>query len=114
MTHGGEALSLAAAGAGLDELMEVRGLAPRHAILVAAEEEPSGLLARSLLQQELLRRGVLFTGGQFICAAHTDAQIDETLAAFAEACAILAEALAADSVAARQDRARLGERRERL
>jgi len=132
-THGGEALSLAAAGAvldviregevlphvwelgarlrdgqnaiiaeaGLDELMEVRGLAPRHAILVADEEEPSGLLARSLLQQELLRRGVLFTGGQFICAAHTDAQIDETLAAFAEACAILAEALAADSVAAR-------------
>lgn len=134
LTHGGEALSLAAAkavleivhkgevtehvwrlgarlrdtqseliaSAGLETLIEVRGLAPRQAFLFSASPgDPEGLLVKSLLQQELLRRGILFAGSQFLSAAHTDAHVDETLDAFREAIEIVREATEAGDAAAR-------------
>jgi glutamate-1-semialdehyde aminotransferase len=128
-THGGEALSLAAARAVIDTLRtepvhehlwrlgarlqaEIGALVERHGVgewvsvggaapwtLVLVSEpapDPRGLPAKTLLQQELLKRGVLYNGSHFVSYAHTDADVDETVAAYDEALGILAQALPGD------------------
>ena len=124
-THGGEALSLAAANAVLDELtpelyealfsrgerlragiqdgideagvgelVTIGGAAPRTVTVVREPASSGGqLLARSIVQQELLKRGVLFNGSNFICAAHTDDDIDHAVESYREAFGVLADAL---------------------
>ena len=127
-THGGEVLSLAAAGAVLDQLdaeayrflyakgerlragieqavsasgveewVTVGGAAPR---IVVSVREPGGgateLPAKTLVQQELVKRGVLFNGSNFICLAHSDEDLDQAVDAYRAAFALLAEGLAGD------------------
>ena len=48
------------------------------------EPNPDGLTlpAKSLVQQEMIKRGVLFNGSNFICWAHTDADIDAAIEAY--------------------------------
>jgi glutamate-1-semialdehyde aminotransferase len=124
-THGGEALSLAAARAtldilgkaashehlwargsqlqaGLNELVArwelepwvtVGGAAPWTLVAVKEPREAEGLPAKALLQQELLKRGVLFNGSHFICLAHLEEHIDAALDAYDGAFAALAAAL---------------------
>jgi glutamate-1-semialdehyde aminotransferase len=128
-THGGEALSLAAARATLDVLatepvhqhlwrlgrrladglraaiashdlqdwVSCGGAAP-WTIVGVREPQPNGatLPAKSLLQQELLRRGVLFNGSNFISYAHTDADIDVAIEAYEAALEVLGSALPDD------------------
>jgi glutamate-1-semialdehyde 2,1-aminomutase/spore coat polysaccharide biosynthesis protein SpsF len=110
-THGGEALSLAAAGAVLDTLVDGRVLAEiekrgermltgiadaieRHGVgdrvrvggepqrAVVAFAGDDHLVVRSWVQQTLIEHGVLFNGSMLICARHTDEDIDRALAAF--------------------------------
>ena len=132
-THGGEALSLAAALAtlcvierdevipaiwrtgerlvsGVRMLIERRrleahvaclGLPPRTSVLFYDTEGQDSLELKSLLQQECVKRGVLFTGSQFISAAHTDDDIDFTLAVYDEALAELEDAIAGEDIAER-------------
>jgi glutamate-1-semialdehyde aminotransferase len=128
-THGGEALSLAAARATLDVLASepvhehlwrlggvlgdgVRTAIARHGLsewvtcsgaapwtIVAVRETEPGrdvLPAKSLLQQEMIKRGVLFNGSNFISYAHTDADIAEALDAYDAALHRLASALPND------------------
>lgn len=117
-THGGECLSLAAAKAVLAAVKEtdvveqiweigrelgqgIRELITEHRIASAVEctGEPARLVVgihdndlgvRSLLQQELARRHILFNGSLFPTPAHTRTDIEETLAAFDEAFAVVA------------------------
>jgi glutamate-1-semialdehyde 2,1-aminomutase/spore coat polysaccharide biosynthesis protein SpsF len=118
-THGGEALSLAAAGAVLDELADGRvlteietrgqrmltgiaGAIERHDVgdRVRAGGEPQRavvafagddqLVVKSWVQQVLVERGVLFNGSMLICARHTDDDVDRALAGFDTALAALA------------------------
>jgi glutamate-1-semialdehyde 2,1-aminomutase/spore coat polysaccharide biosynthesis protein SpsF len=125
-THGGEALSLAAARATLDVLqaepvhdhlwrlgrrladgvreqvtrhglqdwVTVGGAAPWTLVLVR-EPHPGdgGLPAKSLVQQEMLRRGVLYNGSNFISYAWEDGDVDEVVAAYGGAFERLAAAL---------------------
>ena len=56
--------------------------------------------ARTLIQQELLKRGVLYNGAHFISWSHTDADVAETLAAYDAASRSLAGALPDDVPAA--------------
>jgi glutamate-1-semialdehyde 2,1-aminomutase/spore coat polysaccharide biosynthesis protein SpsF len=132
-THGGEALSLAAAIAtlrvlerddvipmlwrrgeslvsGLRSLVEQHGLdgrvvclgyAPRTAVLCRDGDGRDSLELKSLFQQECIKRGVLFTGSQFISAAHTDDDVRRTLEVYDEALGELAEAVAHGDAAAR-------------
>jgi len=51
------------------------------------------LPAKSLLQQEMLKRGVLFNGSNFISYAHTPEDIELVSAAYSEAFEVLAGAL---------------------
>jgi glutamate-1-semialdehyde aminotransferase len=129
-THGGETLSLAAAGAVLDRLderayeslysngerlragiqgavdetglgswVEVSGAAPRIVVTIREPSLPeagSGLAAKTLVQQELVKRGVLFNGSNFICLAHAREDIDLAIAAYGEAFALLREGLDGD------------------
>lgn len=126
ITHGGETLSLAAAQATLDVMMNepvhdhlwtqgrrlangicnaikrhdlgewvrISGLAPRT--IVQVREPADGLLAKSLLQQEMLKQGVLFNGNNFISYAHTAEDIDLAVEAYDHAFEVLASALPGD------------------
>lgn len=118
-THGGETLSLAAAAAVLDTLadgsvlagIEARGrrmldglveLVATHGVgdsvriggepqrAVVAFGGPDQLVVRSWVQQRLIEEGVLFNGSMFVCARHSDADVDRALAAFDSAFSSLA------------------------
>jgi glutamate-1-semialdehyde aminotransferase len=120
-TFGGEALSLAAAAATLDEIARLdvpAELARRGAVLRAGIEEllrartidwvrcvgldcrtmlvfedrpgADPLVQRSLVQQELLRRGILWHGFHNLSSAHGDDEIATVLAAYGPALDVLA------------------------
>jgi glutamate-1-semialdehyde aminotransferase/spore coat polysaccharide biosynthesis protein SpsF (cytidylyltransferase family) len=124
-TFGGEAVSLAAAIATIQELQEKNviahlwqqgktlqdgynvlagacglsavtqcvGYAPRTLMTFQDAERCSALLQRSLLQQELVKRKVLFLAGANIMFTHTDADVEHTLRAYCVALEYLAEAV---------------------
>jgi glutamate-1-semialdehyde aminotransferase len=123
-THGGEALSLAAARATLDLLdddafamlhakgerlrgaiaasiaahdlgahVSIDGEAPRTVVAIREPDAGGDLVARSLVQQELAKRGVLFNANNFICLAHSDEDLDQAAAAYDAAFARLADGL---------------------
>lgn len=122
-TFGGEALSLAAAKATIEDLRELdvparlessgrrlmdgynaiaaklglehtraRGLPCRSLITFdAVAGDP--LLQKSLVQQELIRHGVLWTGFNNLCLAHGEAEIDHVLLAYERALTTLSKAI---------------------
>ena len=119
-THGGEALSLAAAAAVLDSLADgailreirhrggrmlngIRGLIHEHGVSdhvrVGGEPERAvvgfagkdPLIVKSWVQQCLAEAGVLFNGSMFICARHVDADVDLALQGFDAAFSVIAQ-----------------------
>ncbi len=123
-TFGGEALSLAAAKATIEELRELevprrleyagrqlqegydhlafkKGLShtkvvglPCRSMVTFDASAGDPLLQKSLVQQELLRHGVLWTGFHNLCLAHGEAEIDHVLKAYDRALDALSTALA--------------------
>jgi glutamate-1-semialdehyde aminotransferase len=121
-TFGGEALSLAAAKATIGQLREKNvpaalartGARLREGYLAAAKEAGCdftncfGMDARtivtfdakggnplelkSLMQQEMIKRGVLWGGFHNVAYAHTDADVEHTLAAYRQALPIVVRA----------------------
>jgi glutamate-1-semialdehyde 2,1-aminomutase/spore coat polysaccharide biosynthesis protein SpsF len=120
MTHGGETLSLAAAAAvldtvadgtvlgtverlgrrminGLRDLVSTHGVGDRVRIggepqrAVVAFAGADNLVVRSWVQQRLIEEGCLFNGSMFICARHTEADIEQALGAFDSAFKALAD-----------------------
>ena len=87
----------AIAAHGLEDWVTCSGAAP-WTIVGVREPHPrdDALPAKSLLQQEMLRRGVLFNGSNFISYAHTDADVAEAVAAYDAAFGRLARALPDD------------------
>jgi glutamate-1-semialdehyde aminotransferase len=88
--------------AGIGEWVSIDG-APQRTVVVIAETQPSprGLLARTLVQQEMAERGVLFNANNFICLAHSDEDLDQTIDAYAAAFARLAEGIASGDIESR-------------
>jgi glutamate-1-semialdehyde aminotransferase len=78
---------------GLSEHTRCIGLAPRTVMTFTDEAGTESLLFKSLFQQECLKRGVLFAGGQNICYSHSGADIEHTLRAYRAALEILSEAI---------------------
>ncbi|MBI9074769.1 MAG: aminotransferase class III-fold pyridoxal phosphate-dependent enzyme [Desulfatibacillum sp.] len=132
-TFGGETVSLAAAKATINELMDPKvylhlwelgqilkdgvtvlanefklqdhikcqGLDPRTLVSFTDKNGEESLVLKSLFQQECLKRGVLFSGGQNICYSHSYGDIEHTLRAYRAAMEILADAIIKDDVASR-------------
>jgi glutamate-1-semialdehyde 2,1-aminomutase/spore coat polysaccharide biosynthesis protein SpsF len=69
------------------------GLSPRTVVTFKDERGEDSLLLKSLFQQECIRRGVLFSGGQNMCYSHNDADIDHTLRVYRTAMEILGDAI---------------------
>jgi glutamate-1-semialdehyde aminotransferase/spore coat polysaccharide biosynthesis protein SpsF (cytidylyltransferase family) len=77
----------------LASLTDCAGLPPWTVVTFADHGSWAGLQLKTLFQQEMLRSRILFSGSQFISLAHTDADIDKTLAAYADAMRTLRFAL---------------------
>lgn len=78
----------------LQDWVSCSGAFPWTIVSVREPHFEEGILpAKSLLQQELLRRGVLFNGSNFISYAHTPDDIEFVTDAYGEALAVLAQAL---------------------
>ncbi|HEY4240291.1 MAG TPA: aminotransferase class III-fold pyridoxal phosphate-dependent enzyme [Kofleriaceae bacterium] len=126
-TFGGEALSLAAAEATLGELrrrdvpasLARQGTRLREGYTAICRERgyeftsctgmaarplvgfqtPDPLLAKSFVQQELIRRGVLWSGFHNLAWAHRDGDIDYLLGCYREILPLLADHVAAGTLA---------------
>jgi glutamate-1-semialdehyde aminotransferase len=86
--------------ASVADWVRVSGAAPRTVVTIREPEGAGpGLLAKTLVQQELLKRGVLFNGSNFICAAHSEEDIDLAIDAYGGAFQRLAEGLEGDLAA---------------
>jgi glutamate-1-semialdehyde 2,1-aminomutase len=67
--------------------------------IVSVREPESGgatLPAKSLIQQEMIKRGILFNGSNFISYALTEADVDAAIDAYGAAFQVLASALPED------------------
>ena len=118
-THGGEALSLAAARAVLDVVADgtvLGDIEAKGAVLMAALQAavadhgvgdritvtgepqravvgftgPAPLITKSWVQQAMQDAGFLFNGSMFICSRHSAADLTAAAAAFSAACAVVA------------------------
>lgn len=85
---------------GLANITDCIGLAPWTVVTFADHGPWTGLQLKTLFQQEMLRRGILFSGSQFISLAHTEAEVDRTIAAYATAMRTLRFALDSSLVGA--------------
>jgi len=74
---------------------------PARGMIVYDDKGGQSLLMKSLVQQELIKRGILWSGFHNMCYSHTEADLDYTLIAYGEALAELKSALEADDLAAR-------------
>jgi glutamate-1-semialdehyde 2,1-aminomutase/spore coat polysaccharide biosynthesis protein SpsF len=88
---------------GVSDWVSCSGAAP-WTIVSVRELDPAAptLPVKSLLQQEMVKRGVLFNGSNFISYAHTDADIDAAIDAYGAAFDVLSGALP-DEVEAQLD-----------
>jgi glutamate-1-semialdehyde aminotransferase len=69
------------------------GLAPRTALLFQDEFGNNSLLLKSLFQQEVLKRGILFGAAHCVSYSHSMEDVDMTLAAYQEALLVLKQAV---------------------
>ncbi|MGH7929456.1 MAG: aminotransferase class III-fold pyridoxal phosphate-dependent enzyme, partial [Candidatus Binatia bacterium] len=83
---------------GLENFVRCAGLPPRTVVSFFDESGRESLLIKSLFQQECLKRGVLFAGGQNICFSHTDEDIEYTLRVYRAALEIIGEAIRQSNV----------------
>lgn len=93
---------------GLEKVTDCAGLAPWTVVTFAEQAPWSAMQLKTLFQQEMLRRGILFSGSQFISLAHDDADIARTVTAYSEAMRTLRFALDSSIV----DRLTLGKTNE--
>lgn len=80
---------------------ECIGLPPRTLITFKDEQGIESLLMKSLFQQECLKQGILFSGGQNICFSHSDLDIEKTLQVYRIAMEILADSIRNEKIAER-------------
>ncbi|HEY8583112.1 MAG TPA: aminotransferase class III-fold pyridoxal phosphate-dependent enzyme, partial [Capillimicrobium sp.] len=82
----GDAVAAAIADAGVGDWVSIGGAPARTVVQIREPGDPAdGLVARSVVQQEMLRHGVLFNGNNFMSLAHEPADLDRTVAAYAAA-----------------------------
>jgi glutamate-1-semialdehyde aminotransferase len=83
---------------GLAGFTDCQGLPPWTIVTFADHAPWTGLQLKTLFQQEMIRRGVLFSGSQFLSLAHGDADIARTVDAYREAMKVVKFALEIQAV----------------
>lgn len=79
---------------GLSDYTQCIGMAPRTFIQFHDPDEAIPMLhLKSLFQQEVVKRGILFNGNHLLTYSHTEADIDYTVQVYREALDVLAAAL---------------------
>src|SRR5262249_13729324 len=78
-----------AAVAGLERRAQCIGLPPRTVVTFTGEAGDESLTMKSLWQQEMIKRGILVGAGFNMSYAHSDDDIDRTLAACEESLDVL-------------------------
>ena len=78
-----------AAKLGLTEATSCEGLDAKSAVQFYDYGGYSGMELKSLFQQEVIQRGILFNGEHMLCLSHSDEDIERTTHAYREALAIL-------------------------
>jgi glutamate-1-semialdehyde aminotransferase len=86
---------------GLGSLVQCVGLPPRTVVTFKDASGADSLALRSLFQQEMVRRGMLFLVGFNPTFAHGDAEIDQTLGACRDVLREVKSAVESDSVTQR-------------
>jgi glutamate-1-semialdehyde 2,1-aminomutase/spore coat polysaccharide biosynthesis protein SpsF len=74
---------------GLEGFTDCAGLPPWTVCRFFDHGGQEGLALKSLFQQEMLKRGVLFSGSQFICYEHSDQDVQRTIDAYEAAFTML-------------------------
>lgn len=82
---------------GLENLTKCVGYNCRS-MVVFAPEAGNGLEVKALMQQEMIKRGVLWAGFHNMCFSHTDEDINYTLSAYREVIPIIKQAIENQSV----------------
>lgn len=77
------------ARSGLTGYVDCAGLPPWTICVFADHEGQEGLAMKSLFQQEMIKRGVLFSGSQFVCHEHSDEDVQRTIDAYEATFAVL-------------------------
>lgn len=78
---------------GLGDQIKCVGLPPHTVIAFDCGNQVDELILKSLLQQEVIKRGVLSAGYHNICFTHSDDDIDQTLRVYRSAMEVLVRAL---------------------
>ena len=74
---------------------------PARGLIVFDDKGGQSLLMKSFVQQELIKRGILWSGFHNMCYSHTEADLDYTLAAYSEVLALFKAALQDDELESR-------------
>ncbi len=85
----------------MQDYVKCIGLAPKSMVSFHETNDISPQALKSLFQQEVIRRCIMFNGNQFISFSHTDIDIQETLQAYEEALATLSDAVRDNNVESR-------------
>ena len=74
---------------GLEDFTACVGLPPWTICQFFDHDGQEGLAMKSLFQQEMLKRKILFSGSQFLCYQHSEADIQQTIDAYEAAISVL-------------------------
>jgi glutamate-1-semialdehyde 2,1-aminomutase len=85
---------------GIRDITHCKGF-PARGLIVFDDKNGQSLLMKSLVQQEMIKRGVLWSGFHNMCYAHSQADLDYTLGAYSEVLPILKAALENEDLEAR-------------
>ena len=80
------------------EWLRLEGPTCRFAVVPLPGRGVDVLLVRSIVQQELMRRGVFFGGAHVFSAAHDERALEQTIAAYEDALPVVARALRSQRV----------------
>jgi glutamate-1-semialdehyde 2,1-aminomutase/spore coat polysaccharide biosynthesis protein SpsF len=89
-----EGFNILAAGLGVAQYFTCKGLSPRTIIDITAPDGIDPLTIKGLLQQEMIRRGVLWAGYHNVCFSMTESDVMHVLRAYRAALPVVSAALA--------------------
>ena len=97
----GEGISALIEKHGLNDDMRLVGLPPRSVVSFPHADEAEALARRTLVLQECVKRGLLYSCSHVPCLSHGEVEVDFTLSVLAEVIPLFAEAVSSGNVGAK-------------